>query len=639
MSIAFDEQPKPESLTRVVFHIANAVGLSDEINRQVPKTLAAYVSVEGPDISSGKYDLTSSGFSSDKSQQTWNDNLQALDSEITFCVNHLQSRTPLALPFKKQRNIVLAQTDRYVLSDLYKMQAEADANVVSSPGNGSPRLNRNTILLPLHTDSKSKTQANLVISVCRILEGAEFQEQLQRDLDEIQKKNAAQDELESYLSRSARELTIAESSMPGSSSTTKKINRIHIAIGAIASVSKVVINHYTESDIDAIQLASTMYETIAQMNAVNNNDIFHKYFERILLSEIISASSHLNHYFVKCSSSIKNNVQVSKTCFLNFQDIINRVVDGSSSSSGDGGDNFNILTSNDGRLPLNVQATSYNSRIEELNPIEMKPPSIPNNNIDFSEPIQNVSKWLLYPNKHQPNIFHIYGPTGSGKGALITHLVEEFRELGYMKGYFSFQPLSEGNTSMLGMLVPTLAFQLAKSLPGIMGYICKALEETPEILQYDLKSQFDKLLRRPLEAFEADIDHQYGKGYFQPIMIVLDKLDKCDTFKDEDLNLLLDLLTTELCTLPCFVHILVVSRPMENIKQKLSANPSVMKHELYFLGQKNPNGTLNGEGKGHIKYKGPHNNTGHTKKISLLAKMKSNLDAITEAENSLQATS
>jgi hypothetical protein len=83
-------------------------------------------------------------------------------------------------------------------------------------------------------------------------------------------------------------------------------------------------------------------------------------------------------------------------------------------------------------------------------------------------------------------------------------------------------------------LFPTVAWQLAISIPQLIPGVQKAIHDDPGIAAKAMKEQFDKLLLQPLLSLKLD-DLPINTA-----VIMIDALDKCE--RDDDIRVILQLL-------------------------------------------------------------------------------------------------
>ncbi|KAL6819959.1 hypothetical protein V8C40DRAFT_276463 [Trichoderma camerunense] len=103
--------------------------------------------------------------------------------------------------------------------------------------------------------------------------------------------------------------------------------------------------------------------------------------------------------------------------------------------------------------------------------------------------------------------------------------------LAYPQGIFPSQWLfffsrSSGDLSSTRKFVATIANELAESLPAYREHLHNALDSSPTITSRSLYDQWEKLILNPLRSTSLEDD-------VQPILIVIDALDECDSEHDQ----------------------------------------------------------------------------------------------------------
>jgi hypothetical protein len=116
-----------------------------------------------------------------------------------------------------------------------------------------------------------------------------------------------------------------------------------------------------------------------------------------------------------------------------------------------------------------------------------------------------------------------------------------------------------------GLVLPTLAFQLAHSESAFKEVIVKALRQDPTVGRKELSSQLQELILSPL----LNINPQR-----RPVLIVLDALDECEEKGAADI---LRLVFAHLIRIP-FLRILITSRPQPHLSSVFNKAPNLPKH-------------------------------------------------------------
>jgi hypothetical protein len=117
-----------------------------------------------------------------------------------------------------------------------------------------------------------------------------------------------------------------------------------------------------------------------------------------------------------------------------------------------------------------------------------------------------------------------------------------------------------GDRSRITGLIPTLAYQLARSIPGTKQSIqFVLLDDGPTILHQSLENQFKKLIVDPIIAL--------GKP-LPPMVVVIDALDECDD--KDDIAKVIEILVHASRDSRLSVRFFVTGRAENHIQQKFS---------------------------------------------------------------------
>jgi hypothetical protein len=141
---------------------------------------------------------------------------------------------------------------------------------------------------------------------------------------------------------------------------------------------------------------------------------------------------------------------------------------------------------------------------------------------------------------------------GTGKSTISRTVAETFSEANSLGASFFFKR-GEADRGNAKRLFPTIARQLAISIPQLLPHIKQAVLDNSGIIGKGLKEQFDKLLLQPLLILgQSDL-------LVHTVVIVIDALDECEG--DNDIRLILQLLP-QLQKLDTFhIRVLLTSRP------------------------------------------------------------------------------
>ncbi|CAD0014618.1 unnamed protein product, partial [Aureobasidium pullulans] len=147
---------------------------------------------------------------------------------------------------------------------------------------------------------------------------------------------------------------------------------------------------------------------------------------------------------------------------------------------------------------------------------------LPGTRVDLLADIQDWST-----SSHSKSIFWLNGIAGAGKSTISRSVAEQFNTTGCLGANFFFKR-GDGDRANAKKLFPTLARQLARHIPDILGKLLEVLETEPDIPSKSLREQFEKLIYQPLASVQDD-----GAGTQTPVyVIVIDALDECNDASD-----------------------------------------------------------------------------------------------------------
>lgn len=175
-----------------------------------------------------------------------------------------------------------------------------------------------------------------------------------------------------------------------------------------------------------------------------------------------------------------------------------------------------------------------------------------------------VTHWMN--DDKQKSIYVLYGIAGIGKSTVAKTVAERAADYKILGASFFFSRGEERRNTGKS-LFPTLAYYLAHRYPELAVRINDALEENHDVVQRDLRIQFDLLIAKPL---------QRTKVQPKPILIVIDALDECN---EQHAGSILSLLSQNIRTLP-FLKVFITARPEQHIRRVLD---EFRDHERFYL--------------------------------------------------------
>ncbi|KAJ5216362.1 NACHT and WD40 domain protein, partial [Penicillium cinerascens] len=164
--------------------------------------------------------------------------------------------------------------------------------------------------------------------------------------------------------------------------------------------------------------------------------------------------------------------------------------------------------------------------------------------------LNQIKEWATSP--YREGIFWLYGIAGTGKSTISRTIAKSFSERRSLGASFFFER-GEGDRGNARKLFPTIARQLAITIPSLMPILHQAVYENPDIATKGLREQFDKLLLQPLQRLNR------SNISLQTVVIVIDALDECEG--DGDIQLILQLLPQIQQAATIRLQVILTSRP------------------------------------------------------------------------------
>ncbi|KAF9512033.1 hypothetical protein BS47DRAFT_1115291 [Hydnum rufescens UP504] len=183
--------------------------------------------------------------------------------------------------------------------------------------------------------------------------------------------------------------------------------------------------------------------------------------------------------------------------------------------------------------------------------------------------LEEILTWLESANGEKPPVYWLNGLAGIGKSTIAKTVAEQAQEKGLLGATFFFsrsdKPLRDP-----GLVLPTLAFQLAQSDSMLMEVIVDALKQDPGVGQRGLLSQLQGLILTPLLTIDR---------HRRPILLILDALDECE---EKGAAEILHLMFAHLARIP-FLRVLITSRPQPHISSIFNKVPNLAKTVLHDI--------------------------------------------------------
>ncbi|KAF7335786.1 hypothetical protein MVEN_02234600 [Mycena venus] len=172
--------------------------------------------------------------------------------------------------------------------------------------------------------------------------------------------------------------------------------------------------------------------------------------------------------------------------------------------------------------------------------------------------LHSLKSWALDGSTESP-LFWLHGSAGAGKSAIAQMFAGECQALGWLGASFFFKRRNSKRGTWDG-LFPTIAYQLAKSVPSFLPSLQQAMDDDVLLVGRTMAAQFQHLLVEPFTKVSA----------LQSVpIIILDGLDECADQKVQQQILQLFIGAVHEHRLP--IHILISSRPEPHLREILES--------------------------------------------------------------------
>lgn len=163
----------------------------------------------------------------------------------------------------------------------------------------------------------------------------------------------------------------------------------------------------------------------------------------------------------------------------------------------------------------------------------------------------------------------LYGPAGAGKSAIAQTIAEMCHELGILAASFFWSRSAAGRNNET-RLIASLAYQLIITIPEMRIHVETALENDPVLLSRSLDAQMESLVIEPMEkTFLGSQEQTVDLG--EPKLVILDGLDECG--RPSVREYILKVISTAILRFPLRIHILIASRPEQEIRDSFNSKP------------------------------------------------------------------
>ncbi|KAF8810496.1 hypothetical protein BYT27DRAFT_7186573 [Phlegmacium glaucopus] len=174
--------------------------------------------------------------------------------------------------------------------------------------------------------------------------------------------------------------------------------------------------------------------------------------------------------------------------------------------------------------------------------------------------LAEIMQWIQDIEKSE-HVLWLSGSAGAGKSAIVQTIAEMCAKLGLLVASFFFSRLSQSRNNEKH-LIPSIAYQLALSIPATRTYIEAAVQSDPAIFDKSLDTQIETLISQPLINACVVVDPAVTNKW--PRLIVIDGLDECHGPLIQ--SSIIRLLSAALLRIPVPLILLIASRPEPHIR-------------------------------------------------------------------------
>ncbi|OTA95499.1 hypothetical protein M434DRAFT_393726 [Hypoxylon sp. CO27-5] len=192
-----------------------------------------------------------------------------------------------------------------------------------------------------------------------------------------------------------------------------------------------------------------------------------------------------------------------------------------------------------------------------------------------AELLQKIATWVDNPN--DKCIFWLNGMAGTGKSTIARTVARTYYDRGDLGASFLFSK-GGGDLSNANKFVTSLARQLATRVPLARRYICEAIMEQDDVVDYSLRDQWEQLIINPLSKLNTESPQS-------TILFVVDALDECES--EKDIGIILRALTTARSLNNIRLRIFITSRP-EILLRYAFRKILEVDHEVFVLHEISP---------------------------------------------------
>ncbi|KIJ91525.1 hypothetical protein K443DRAFT_482067, partial [Laccaria amethystina LaAM-08-1] len=135
--------------------------------------------------------------------------------------------------------------------------------------------------------------------------------------------------------------------------------------------------------------------------------------------------------------------------------------------------------------------------------------------------LKELETWAS--NANSSKVYWMVGMAGTGKSTIAHTFCENLEAKNILGGSFFASRASE-KTRNARLIIPVIAYALAKASPRIKVEVVKAIEDDPTLAEptyININEQFKRLIYNPLRTTAGEADKLYK-------VVVIDAVDECD---------------------------------------------------------------------------------------------------------------
>jgi hypothetical protein len=173
------------------------------------------------------------------------------------------------------------------------------------------------------------------------------------------------------------------------------------------------------------------------------------------------------------------------------------------------------------------------------------------------EVLEQIESWRTDEDPQSPRIFFLHGIAGIGKSTIAQTVAVAADRDDTLAASFFFSRRGDSDLRDPMLLLPTLAYQLARSRAPFAQALCGALDGHEDVCHQNYEKQLQALFLSPLQRIPST-----GR----PIFMVVDAVDEA---AEAGMRLLLPTFLRAVCATPARVKLFITGRPESHIRSAL----------------------------------------------------------------------